>query len=292
MTGLSSHALRLVPRILRGRSVLRRHERWSRAQLEQHQRQALAELLGFARGRSPFYARFHRGLEGRPLVELPVLTKARLMDSFDEVVTDRTLTLDVVQAHLSALRGDELLDGRYWVAATSGSSGRRTIVPSDVRTMNVHLACFTFSFFEELLAEGTERIQAIELVADATWHVYQMWARLTSAVTQVARSKPTALAFAVTKTNDRESKVHLRFPFNAPGYVIETVTAERGIAFNVVHCPVAAYFRAHGAIDLCVASWCNLDFALSELRHQTLVRTKTLVQGADHCDFRVLPAAS
>ena len=88
---------------------------------------------------------------------------------------------------------------------------------------------------------------------------------------------------------DREGKVHLRFPFNAPGYLIETVPAESGTTFNVVHCPVATYFRDRGAVDLCVASWCNLDYTLSELTHQKLVRTKTLVQGADHCDFRVLP---
>ena len=159
-------------------------------------------------------------------------------------------------------------------------------------TMNVRLACFTYSFFQELLAAGTGRDYATELVADATWQVYRVWARLTSAAGRLARGKSTALAFAVRKTGNREAAVHLRFPFNAPGYRIETVPAERGIAFDVVHCPVASYFRERGAADLCVASWCNLDFALSETTHQKLVRTKTLVQGADHCDFRVLPADS
>jgi L-2-amino-thiazoline-4-carboxylic acid hydrolase len=162
--------------------------------------------------------------------------------------------------------------------------------PTRGSTMNVRLACFTFSFFEELLATGLERELAIELVADATWQVYQMWIRLTSAAGRLTPGKSTALAFAVRDKDEPEAKVHLRFPFNAPGYVIETVPVEQGIGFNVVHCPVAKYFRERGAADLCVASWCNLDFALSELTHQKLVRTKTLVQGANHCDFRVLPA--
>ena len=162
--------------------------------------------------------------------------------------------------------------------------------PTTGSTMNVRLACFTFSFFEELLATGLERTHAIELVADATWQVYQMWARLTSAAGSLTPGKSTALAFAVRDKDEPGAKVHLKFPFNAPGYVIETVSVEQGIGFNVVHCPVAKYFREHDAADLCVASWCNLDFALSEMTHQTLVRTKTLVQGADHCDFRVLPA--
>ena len=159
--------------------------------------------------------------------------------------------------------------------------------PTKGSTMNVRLACFTFAFFEELLAKGTEREYAIELVADASWQVYRVWARLTAAVAYLARRKSTALAFAVS--TKEEGLVRLRFPFNAPGYLINTAPTEHGIAFDVVHCPVASYFREHGATDLCVASWCNLDFALSELTHQTLVRTKTLAQGADHCDFRVLP---
>ncbi len=162
--------------------------------------------------------------------------------------------------------------------------------PTAGSTMNVRLACFTFSFFEELLAAGTERQYAIELVADATWQVYQVWIRLTSAAGHLAHGKSTALAFAAKTDGDAEGRVHLRFPFNAPGYRIETVASERGTAFDVVHCPVATYFRKHDAADLCVASWCNLDFALSEVTHQKLVRTKTLVEGADHCDFRILPA--
>ena len=166
---------------------------------------------------------------------------------------------------------------------------RLPVQPTAGSTMNVRLACFTFSFFEELLATGTERDYAIELVADATWQVYRVWIRITSAAGHLAHGQSTALAFAVKDNGDRDGKVHLRFPFNAPGYRIETVPSESGTAFNVVHCPVATYLRTHGAADLCVASWCNLDFPLSELTHQKLVRTKTLVQGADHCDFRILP---
>lgn len=142
MLGLSGNFARLVPRILRGRALLRRRERWSRAELEQHQARAVSELLHFARARSPFYGRLHRGLDGAPLSALPVVTKAMLMDGFDEVVTDRALTLERVQEHVSAMRGDELLDGRYWVAATSGSSGRRTIIPCDVHEWSTVIASY------------------------------------------------------------------------------------------------------------------------------------------------------
>jgi ubiquinone biosynthesis protein len=152
-------------------------------------------------------------------------------------------------------------------------------------TMNVRLACFTFSFFEELLVAGVERAYAIELVADATWAVYAVWARVAAIVARVTRRAPEALAFAVR--DRRTGALSLRFPFNAPGYRIREVPAREGASFDVVQCPVATYFRSHGAADLCAASWCDLDYPLSELTGQTLVRTETLVRGGDRCDFRV-----
>jgi ubiquinone biosynthesis protein len=154
-------------------------------------------------------------------------------------------------------------------------------------TMNVRLACFTFSFFQELLAAGVERAYAIELVADATWAVYRLWARIASTAARLTPGKSAALAFAVQ--GKEHGSLSLRFPFNAPGYAIEEVPAAPGVAFDVVRCPVAAYFREQGAADLCLASWCDLDYPLAELTHQELTRSKTLVQGDKHCDFRVTP---
>jgi putative adenylate-forming enzyme len=124
--------LELIARILHYRARLRGHETWSRDELRRHQEQELAQLRGFACEHSPFYARFHRGLQTRPLEELPVLTKARLMDSFDEVVTDRRLQLAGIEEHLRSLQGDEVFQGGYWISATSGSSGRRSIIPSNL----------------------------------------------------------------------------------------------------------------------------------------------------------------
>lgn len=124
--------LALIARILRYRARLRRHETWSRTELLRHQEQALAQLRSFAFEHSPFYARFHRGVQTGRLQELPVLTKATLMDSFDEVVTDRRLHLAGIEEHLRGLQGDQVFQDRYWVSATSGSSGRRSIIPSDL----------------------------------------------------------------------------------------------------------------------------------------------------------------
>ncbi|HWA39914.1 MAG TPA: AMP-binding protein, partial [Burkholderiales bacterium] len=61
----------------------------------------------------------------RPLEELPVLDKAELMRSFDEVVTDRSIRLADVERHLERTRGVERLAGRFTISASSGSSGQR-----------------------------------------------------------------------------------------------------------------------------------------------------------------------
>jgi phenylacetate-CoA ligase len=132
----------MIARVLWLRRVLRGRERWSRAQLQDHQQRQLARLRRHAASRSPFYGQFHQGLQNRPLTELPVLTKAMLLEHFDEITTDPTLRLDDLEAYLAGLAGDERFAGRYWVASTSGSSGRKSIIPSDAEEWAMILASY------------------------------------------------------------------------------------------------------------------------------------------------------
>lgn len=166
----------------------------------------------------------------------------------------------------------------------SARSKKLSPEPTFGSKMNVRLACFTMSFFDALLAAGTERDYAINLIADTAWRVYRLWSMAALGFARLTPGRRTSLAFAV----NRHQGLSLSFPFNAPGYVIEPVSAPSGTAFDVVRCPIADYFRSEGAIDLCTASWCNLDYALAELTGEKLVRTKTLVQGDGRCDFRLL----
>ena len=103
---------------------LRQHERWTRPQLEAHQAEALGRLREHAYARSPFYQRFHKGLADRPLQALPVLTKATVMENFDELVTDRAIHLEQGRAHMATDREGKRFMNRYWVTATSSSTGR------------------------------------------------------------------------------------------------------------------------------------------------------------------------
>ena len=110
--GPGSGNLAVVLRVLGRWHTLRQHDRWTRERLQAYQARALRQLRDRAYAHSPFYQRFQAGRTDRPLQELPVLTKAMVMEHFD---------------HLAALQGNQRFRGRYWVAATSGTTGRRGI---------------------------------------------------------------------------------------------------------------------------------------------------------------------
>ena len=85
--------------------------------------------MSTARERSPWHRERLREVESQALTEadvesLPVMTKADLMDNFDEIVTDRRVTMELCEAHLAGSSRDPYLLGEYSVVASGGSSGR------------------------------------------------------------------------------------------------------------------------------------------------------------------------
>lgn len=113
----------IMIKLLRTLEELRTHEHWTRQELEAHQTKALQDLRQYAYERSPFYQKFHKGLTERPLHELPVLTKAMMMEHYDELVTDRSLHLEEIRASATEGEAGQTYKGKYWINATSGSSG-------------------------------------------------------------------------------------------------------------------------------------------------------------------------
>ncbi len=132
-----------IPRVIWKRRSLERSCGWTRPQLLTRQAESVSELRRFAWQRSPFYRRFHRGLESRPLAELPVLTKSVLMENFDDLVTDRAVRLQDAESFLASSPGASLFRGRYVVLATSGSTGLRGVFLFDPREWLAALAGLT-----------------------------------------------------------------------------------------------------------------------------------------------------
>jgi len=105
---------------------------WAAERLGRERRDRLRDLLRVAGSSSPW----HRdrlagvdpdGFEETDLASLPPMTKDDLMANWDAVVTDRRLTLDLVEGHLAGLEADAYLFGEFHAVASGGSSGRRGI---------------------------------------------------------------------------------------------------------------------------------------------------------------------
>ena len=161
---------------------LRKHERWTRPQLEAEQAKQLRRQRAYAYAHSPFYQKFHKGLEGRPLHELPILTKAMLMEHFDELVTDRTLRLADVRAYAGQGEAGKRYRNRYWVNATSGSSGHPGFFVYDDAEWVTILASFARSQEWSGVHITLTRQQRMATVASISpWH-------MSSQVAAVAKS--------------------------------------------------------------------------------------------------------
>lgn len=104
------------------------------------QRARLAEMVAYARARSPYYRELYRELPDRvedPTL-LPVTSKTALMRCFDDWVTDRAVRLDEARdfAQEPELVGEFFLR-KYTVATTSGTTGTPGIFVLDDRSFAV-----------------------------------------------------------------------------------------------------------------------------------------------------------
>jgi phenylacetate-coenzyme A ligase PaaK-like adenylate-forming protein len=105
---------------------------WPADRLRAERNLRLRELLRTARAHSSW----HRdrlstvdvdAMDEDRLRDLPVMTKRDLMVHFDEIVTDRRVTLDLVNAHLAGLTSDAYLLDEFHGLASGGSSGVRGV---------------------------------------------------------------------------------------------------------------------------------------------------------------------
>jgi phenylacetate-CoA ligase len=132
---------------------------WNAPQLAGWQRARLRALLARAIDGSPFHAARLAGIdparfELADLPQLPVMTKAQMMERFDEVLTDRRLTRDLADRHIAASAAEPaLLLGDYVCLVSGGSSGLRGVFVQ------------TAEEYAEFAASATRRAMAAFLAA-------------------------------------------------------------------------------------------------------------------------------
>jgi len=136
---------------------------------------------------------------------------------------------------------------------------------------------------ETLLRHGVAAAESHRLIYDIAWSVYQQMGE-----------PPLLIGAAFTRDPRKRLKLATdmfrNFPFGSPSYEWRDVPGLDGaIAFDCVKCPVAEFFASQNASELCVQTFCRLDFPLAETWGGKLTRTGTIASGAERCDFRWYP---
>jgi phenylacetate-CoA ligase len=124
--------LAVVAQALRHARALAERERWPIERREARKRERLTDLVCHAARHSAYYREALAGYD--PAVgadSLPELTRATMMERFDQVVCDQRLRRDALLRHAEQLRDDDLYLGSYRAMTTSGSSGRKGLFVYD-----------------------------------------------------------------------------------------------------------------------------------------------------------------
>ena len=144
---------------------------WSKDQIQAERQRALRETLAFAKAKSTWHAKRLSGLDADSFTEadltrLPVMTKSDVMSNWDEMVTDRRLTIAGCNADITAKLEGRIKDyyylNDYLVIATGGSSGVRGVFPWSWEEF-IEIACVTFRY--QLRDEPPERLSGRTLLA-------------------------------------------------------------------------------------------------------------------------------
>jgi phenylacetate-CoA ligase len=225
-------------RLLWVREGLGRRDHWSRDRLERHQVEGLRRLRAHALARSPWYRRTYAGLDEAPLGELPVLTREELVAHRDEIVTDPRLRGDVLERTLADHPCDPLL-GRYWLVATSGSSGRPLTLPFDEAEWAHVLASFVRgSDWAGLRAGPLRRVRVATVGTTRAWHMSARAARTLPAAWSNTLSLDVAepVDRSIERLNAWRPNLLVAYPSIAGALADEQLAGRLSIEPDVVMC--------------------------------------------------------
>ncbi len=116
--------------------------RLSGEKLRKLQQKRLEKLVAYARANSPFYRELYAGLGSDiTLSDLPAVTKPQIMGDFDRVLTDRAVTMRRIDEFTRDSDNiGRMIDGKYLIFKTSGSTGNPAVVLYDKGCIDVQSA--------------------------------------------------------------------------------------------------------------------------------------------------------
>ena len=115
--------------------------------IKQLQQQRLRRLVQYARANSPYYKSLYAGVaEDFRLEDLPTTSKPEMMSRLDEVFTDRRITTDRMDDFTKDIDNvGRMMDGKYLIFKTSGSTGHPATVLYDQNAIDVASARSIFA---------------------------------------------------------------------------------------------------------------------------------------------------
>ncbi len=129
----------------------------------------------------------------------------------------------------------------------------------------VKLSLLTLMIFQQLVNQKLPDHKAIQLTAKINWIIYEKLTNRFWVFTRVFSKRP------IKRVGKAMNFFIKYFPYRRPGYEMEILKTENTeYAFNVYKCPAAEFFNKHDRSDLCVASWCDLDYPLAKKWEVTL----------------------
>ncbi|MBR5680781.1 MAG: phenylacetate--CoA ligase family protein, partial [Clostridia bacterium] len=126
-----------------------RGDRRPREKIAAVQKKRLLSLVRTAKEHSPFYRKLYAGIgDDFSLADLPPVSKPELMAHFDDVLTDRGVTMARIEEYTRDLDHiGRMIDDKYLIFKTSGSTGNPAVVLYDRQTVDVSSAVAAFRTF-------------------------------------------------------------------------------------------------------------------------------------------------
>lgn len=148
----------------------------------------------------------------------------------------------------------------------------------------MNFAYLTLSVYQVMVESGTEKKIAIYRIQELTWDISSTWTIRAKRVTKyIFQDQMKQLNYFVG--------IIMKTLFSPPGYKVKNGKTDSGFYLDVQQCPVADLMITNGAANLCITTWCGVDFGLVESLGGNLQRKGTLAMGKKKCDFVFTPAA-
>lgn len=169
---------------------------------------------------------------------------------------------------------------QVWDATRAWQSRLKPSRPRHSISVNVHMRHLEWScaLYHALKDHGMNLDEAGTLVEAIGADIYEP---VTAAMFKLSRLRSAKPARRVKWILYLLTHYFFTAPFIHRHHQVET-----GVSFDVTVCPLADYFKDQGVPEITPYAACNLDHCLARAAGVELVRTQTLADGSEYCDFR------